>query len=232
MASIVDSFREVFTERLSFIKIAILSIPVYYSYQIYLQSKQDFTGFFWIAGITLFLLFGVLIEVTNNVINERDRILPSLNPFKFVPSAIKGILAIGLYVLISGLLANYACSLINIIPWLDTTLKSIIWLIAASIIIASFLIFSTKKRVLDAYNFKILSQKAGDLLITIVFFIIQLAIINIPTSAFLGYIVLILFGFGPIFDFFLSIVLVFNIAVTGHYLGQVHYELLTYDKTT
>lgn len=230
MASIVDSFREVFTDRLSFLKIAILAIPVYYSYQLYLQSKQDFTGFFWLAGITLFFLFGVLIEVTNNMVNERDRILPSLNPFKLAFSAIKGILAIGLFVLISSLLANYVCSLINIIPWLDITLKSIVWLVAASIIITSFLMFSTKKRILDAYNLKILSQKAGDLLITLIFFIIQLAIINIPTSAFLGYIVLILFGFGPIFNFFLSIVLVFNIAVTGHYMGQVHYELLTYDK--
>lgn len=230
MASIVDSFRDVFTDRFSFLKIAVLAVPVYYSYQVYLQSKQDFTGFFWLAGITLFFLFGVLIEVTNNVVNERDGILPSLNPFKLALTAFKGILAIGLIVLISCLLANYVCSFINVIPWLNITLKSLIWLIAASIIVTSFLMFSTKERIFDAYNFKILSQKSGDLLITIVFFIIQLVIINLPTSVFLGYILLILFGYGPVFNFFLALVLVFNIAATGHYMGQVHYELLTYEK--
>lgn len=230
MASIVDSFREVFTDRLSFLKIIVLSIPVYLSYQLYMQSKQDFTGFFWLAGITLFFLFGVLVEVTNNVVNERDYIIPSLNPFKLIFAALKGLLAIGLLTLISCLLANYVCSFINIIPWLDITLKFIIWLIAASLIITSFMMFSTKKRVLDAYNFKILSQKSGDLIVTIIFFIIQLIIINLPTSAFIGYVLHILFGPGPIFDFYLAIVLVFNIAVTGHYIGQVHYELITYDK--
>lgn len=229
MASIVDSFREVFTDRLAFFKIAILAIPVYFSYQLYVESKQDFTGFFWLAGITLFLLFGVLIGVTNNVVNERDRILPSLNPFKLAIASLKGIIAIGVLAVISCLLANYICSFINVIPWLDITLKSLIWLIAASLIITSFLMFSTHQRILDAYNFKMLSQKSGDLIVTIIFFIIQLAIINLLTSAFLGYIIFILFN-SSIFNFFLAFVLVFNIAVTGHYLGQVHYELLIYEK--
>jgi hypothetical protein len=230
MASIVDSFREVFTDRLSFLKLVVLAVPVYYSYQVYMESDKDFTGFFWLAGITLFLLFGFLIEVTNNLVNERNTILPSLNPFTISLSSIKGILAIGPSALISCFLANYVCSFINIIPWLDITFKSIIWLVVASIIVTSFLMFSTRKRVLDAYNLKVLSQKSGDLIITIIFFLIQLTVINLPTSAFLGYTLFILFGDGPIFNFFLALVLVFNIAVTGHYLAQVHYEVLTYNK--
>lgn len=231
MASIIDSFREVFTERLSFVKMAALSIPVYYSYDIYLQSKQDFTGFFILAGITLFFLFGFFVEVTNNLVNGRDRILPSLNPFRLAVSAFKGILAIGFLTLLLVSLANYICSFINIIPWLNITLKLIIQLIAASVIVTSFLMFVTKKRILDAYNFKIISQKAGDLLFILLSFILKLAIMNVVTSAFLGYILLILFGYGPIFNFFLSFVLVFNIAVTGHYMGQVHYEILDVDNT-
>lgn len=231
MASIVDSFREVFTERLSFLKLVILAIPVYYSYQVFLQSKDDYTLFLIIVGITLFFLFGVLVKITNNVVNERGFILPSLNPLKIVFSAFKCLIAISLLSIITCLIANYVCSLINIVPWLDITLKSIIWLIAASIITTSFLMFSTKERILDAYNLKIIFQKSGDIILTIIFFIIQLIIINLPTSAFVGYTLFILFGYGSfIFVFFLALVLVFNIAVVGHYMAQVHYEILTYER--
>lgn len=231
MASIVDSFREVCTERLSFLRLAILAIPVYYSYQVFLHSKNDFTYFFFIAGITLFFLFGALIKITNNVVSEGSIILPSLNPFKLAFSAFKGLIAIGPVTIISCLLANYVCSLIYINPWLDITLKYVIWLIVASIITTTFLMFATKERILDSYNLKILFQKSGDVILTLVFLIIQLVVINIPTSVFLGYILTILFGSDSlIFNFFLALVLVFNIAVLGHYLAQVHYEVLTYEK--
>lgn len=230
MASIVDSFREVFSDRLSFLKIFVLAIPVYYSYQVYLEPKRDFTGFFWIAGITSFFLFGFLVEVANNVINETDKILPALDPLKLGFSAVKGLLAIGPAALISCLPANYICSLINISPGIDVTLKSIIWLVAAAIIIISFLLFSTNKKISDAYNFKIIYQKSGDLITSIIFFIIQLVVINLPTNGFIGYILFVLFGYGLIFIFFLALALVFNIAVTGHYMAQINYEVLTYDK--
>lgn len=224
MASIIDSFREVFTDRLSFLKLIVLAIPVYYSYQMYLQSRQDFTGFYWLAGITLFFLFGVLIEVTYNQINENNAVLPSLNPLILAFSAIKGILAMLPSVLISCLLANYICSLVPTIPWVDNILKTIIWLIAAAVIVTSFLMFCTNKKIPDVYNFKFLVQKAGDLIFIIIFFVIRFVILNIFTSVFVGYILLVLFGIGPIFDFFVSFALVSNIAITGHYIGQVHYE--------
>lgn len=227
MASIIDSFREVFTDRLSFLKIIVLAIPVYASYQVYLQPNTNFTLFFWLTGITALLLFGFLLNITNNVINARDSVLPSLNIFKFITLTAKGIIAIGPTVLISYLLATYVCSLINIMPWVDIVLKSMIWIVVASVIIASFLMFSAKGRILDAYNFGVLSQSSGDLIVVFIFFIIQLVIINIPTSAFIGYTILILFGYGPIFDFFLALAIVFNVAVTGHYMAQVHYETIT-----
>ncbi|MFA7658292.1 MAG: hypothetical protein WCY19_02545 [Candidatus Gastranaerophilaceae bacterium] len=230
MASMIDSFGETFSDRLSFLKIFVFSIPVYYSYYLYSTTKDDFTGFFWMAGLTLFLLFGVLIKTSGNVANERDAILPSLNPFPLAAAAAKGIVAIGPYVIITSLLANYLCSLISIIPWLDITLKSLIWIIAASIMVTSFLMFVTNEKILEAYNLKVLAQSAGDLIVMIVVFVIKLAIINIPVVGFIGYVLLVLFGFGPVFDYFWAFVLAFNIAAIGHYLGQVHYEILNYKK--
>lgn len=223
MASIVDSFREVFTDNLSFLKIIGLAIPVYYSYDLFAHA-------FFLVVLTVFLLFGFFVEVTKNVVSEGDRILPSLNPFTLAFSALKGIVAIGPTVLVCCFLANYLCSLINIIFWLDITLKILIWLVAASIIVTAYLMFSTKGNILDAYNLIVMYQKSGDVIVVLIFFLIQLTIINLPTTGFIGYTVLVLFGFGPIFNFYIAMAIVFNIAVAGHYLAQAHYENLTYNN--
>jgi len=229
MASIIDSFRETFGDNLSFVKIIVFALPVYFSYQLYITSKKDYTGFFIVAYITIFLLFGLLVKVTNGVLNDRDSVFPSLNPFPILLTAFKGLLAILPYALISCLLASYLTSIINIIYWLDITLKVLIWLIAFAVILTAFLMYSTRERILDVYKIKAFSDKAGDAILMLFFYVIQLVIINIPTTAFIGYIVFVLFGIDGslswIFIFYLSMVLVFNVAVSGHYFAQLHYEL-------
>lgn len=234
MASIIDSFRETFGDNLSFLKIFVWAIPVFFSYQLYIISKTDYTGFFILAVITVILLFGLLIKVTNGVLNQSDSVLPSINPFPLFLSALKGLLAILPYALISCFLANYLCSIINIIPLLDITLKTIIWLVAAAVIVTSLLMYTTRERILDAYKPKILFDKAGDAILMLLFFVIQLVVINIPTTAFIGYIVLVIFGIegslGLIFDFYIAMVIVFNVAVTGHYFAQMHYELIGHSR--
>ena len=227
MSSVVDSFRETFNDNFAFFKMVILAIPVYFSYQVYTQSKQNFEDFFWLAGITVFFLFGFLIKVANNVITEENKVLPALNPFTLGFSSIKGIIAVGPIAWISCKLAIYICSLINV---LKGFMHTIIWLIVASLIVNSFLMFASKERIIDAFNMKLFFEKTGDLFLVIIFFIIQLIFLNIITTFFIGYILFILFGTGGLLNFFISLVLVFNVAVTGHYLGQVHYETLGFNK--
>lgn len=230
MASIIDSFREAFGDNLSFLKVMVFAIPVYFSYQLYVTSKTDYTGFFFLADITVFLLFGLLIKITNGVLNERDSVFPSLNPLPIIMSAFKGILAILPYTLISCLIAGYISSSVNVIPWFDITVKSLAWIVVSAVIFTSFLMYCTRERITDAYNLKTFSEKAGDSIFMIIFFVLQLVVINIPTTAFVGYIILVLFGFDGslswIFYFYLAMVLVFNVAMAGHYFAQLHYELL------
>lgn len=227
MASIIDSFKEVCTERFAFLKIIVLSIPLYYSYQVYLQSKQDFTYFYWVVGITLFFLFGVLIKTTNNVINSNDSILPSLNPLKLAFSAAKGICSVGPAIIIFYLLASYLCSIINIIPWLDITLKSIVWIVVSSCVVISFLMFSARENIFDAFNVKAFFEKSGDLIVVILFFLVQLLIINVIVNGIIGCAIALLFGHGPILDSFIVIAVILNVCVIGHYLGEVHFENLS-----
>lgn len=227
MASIVESFKELSADRFVWFKIVVLSIPVYYSYQVYLQSKHDFTYFYWVVGITLFFLFGIIIKIANNVINTNNCILPSLNPLKLAFSAVKGLLAVGPTVIAFYLLANYLCSMIHIIPWLDITLKSLIWMVVSSFVLTSFLMFSARENILDAFHLKAFFEKAADLIVIILFFLLKLAFINLLINGFIAYVIFILFGFGPFFDYFVVIVVVLNICIIGHYMGQVHFENLS-----
>lgn len=230
MASIIDSFRETFTDNLSFLKFIVFAIPIYYSYGLFLNSTRDFTACILLSGLTIFLLFGFLIKTTSNVLNEGNSVLPSLNPFPIANAAVKGLLAIGPLTLVSILLGNYFASMINIIFWLDMTLKFIIWLLVASISLTAFLMFVKRERISDAYDFKILSAKAGDMMISLLFFVLQLVIVDAITIGFVAYTLIVLFGVGPILYFFLSMAIVYNVGVTGHYMAQLQYELLSYDK--
>lgn len=230
MASIVDAFRETFGDRLALLKLVVLTIPVYYCYNLYLQSQQGTSNFGIVAALAGLLLFGVMVKVANNIINENLFVLPSLNPFMLWFSALKAIVAIFPMVVIPYFISRFICSMINIIYWLDITLKSLIWFVFASIVVAVFLLYCVNENIREAYNFKLIYQKSGDLIVVLIFFIIQILIMNIPTTAFLGYVILVLFGQSPIFDFFVTFAFVFNLCAIAHYLGQVHYETIVYNK--
>lgn len=226
MASIIDSFRDVFTDKLSFLKLVVLALPVYYSYQLYMGSKPGYGGFFWVTGITLFFLLGFFIKIVSNMLSDAPKLLPSLNPITLGFSAAKGLIAILPASWISIFLANKICSIIYIVPWLDTTLKTCLWLVAASVIMTTLLMFCTKEKIKDVFNFQLLSKASGDMILALIFFVIQLAVVNVLTIGFIGYTLLILFGQGLLFNFFVAYALVFNFAVFAHYMAQVHYELI------
>lgn len=229
MASVIDSFKEVFGEQFSFFKIALLTIPVYYSYQIYTHAKGDLSGFWGFAIITAFFILGFMTKIANNVIKEKTIVLPSINPIFLAFSSIKATIALTPVVLASVLLANYICSSIHVLEWLDVTLKVFVWLIASAAIGLTFIMFAAKERILDAYNIKVLFKKMGDFLITIIFFIIQIVSVNAFTFGFIGYTLFILLGFGIFFDIFIAYAVTFNFAIIAHYLGQAHFELIGYE---
>lgn len=230
MASIIDSFRDTFSDNLAFFKFIVFAVPIYFLYDLFLKGESNTAMFSWLFGILVFFLFGFLIQTTRRVLNEDESVLPPLNPVKFAVSSVKGLLAVAPIGCISYFLGNLLASFINIYSWVDVTLKSILWIVMASVPLTAFLMFIRRERVVDAYNLQAISDKAADLIVGIIFFIIQLFVANLVTTAFLGYVLYILFGFGPIFYFFASVAIVFNVGATGHYLAQLQYEVLGYDR--
>ena len=224
MASIIDSFKEVASDKLSAVKLLIFALPIYYCYTVYIDPKTSAFDFYCVALTILFFLLGFLVKITNNVINERNELLPSLNPLKLAFSSIKCLLATIIPVLISCSLANYISSFIVILPWVDIVLKTIIWLVVAAIVTSSFLMFSQRENILDAFKVKFLFEKAGDLIFIILFLVIKILLINALTLGFLGYAIYFLFGVCPPYVLYIAYTVVFNVAVIGHYMAQVNYE--------
>jgi len=231
MASILDSFKGTFSDKFAFFKMLVFAIPLYIFYDNYLKGVAAFASISVYIYITAFFLFGFIIKTASSVLNEEDSVMPPLNPFKLAFSALKGILAILPATWISVSLANFVNQFINTIPWLDNTLKTVVWLVAASVILTSFLMYVKSERILDAFNIKLLIEKAGDFMLGIIFYLLQLIAINIPTTGLIGYSLYILFGFGPLFYFFIAYVIIFNLIAAAHYMAQLQYEILGFDRT-
>lgn len=225
MASIIDAFRETVSERYSILKLFTLSVPTYYCYYLSLQAQKDVNFFNWLTILTIVLLIGFLAKVTSNGIGEKNDVLPAPNPFILVYAAFKALLATLPYTLLSYLLANFFSSLINIAPWIDITLKTVIWLVAAAIILTAFLMYATNEKINDAFRVKLLFDKAGDLSVALIFLILKLAVMDAIIVGVIGYTIFILCGLGYVLDYFIIFSVIYNLAVLGHYFAQIHYEL-------
>src|SRR5574344_390525 len=163
MASIIDSFRETFEDRCSFFKLIIFAIPVYYGYTMTLPPSSNISTAWTIGIVTAFFFLGYFAKITNNVLNEKDKVLPQLNFLKITISSIKTLIAIGPLTFIFILLANSALGFLSNIPveWFVTLFQIIIWLIVSSISLTSFLLYVRKENLAEAYNIKIIIEKSG-----------------------------------------------------------------------
>lgn len=232
MASIKDAFEESLQDNGAIIKYIIFAIPVYFCVQLYTNAKNgDLSAFWSLFSITFIILFGFMIICTTNVRNGKNEILPSFNIFAMLWSGIKGLVALGpsiaincwLASLVNGLLSNY-------IPEPNTLLvfQYIVWGIFGSIILTGYLCYAKSFKIVDAYNFKAISESCIDILIAVLFMIPQVLIANALLLLPVTYLIWIFFGIPhPVSIFYWSMILIFNLAMCGHYLAQVDYETIT-----
>lgn len=228
MISILDSFKEVISERFSLLKILVFVIPIYYSLTMLGTGTNGFSLFHTIFYTTAFFLIGFVVKTTNNVANERIVVVPQINPLHLAFSALKGIVAVGPVLISMILLASYVSSLINIMPAVDNILRIGLWIVALSIILTSYLLFCERESIIDSYRIGYLFSKAGDATVALITFVIQSIIFNIIVSGIIGYILFLLFGPANIFNFFTVLAIVFNLTISGHYFGKIYGEGLGY----
>lgn len=228
MASIKDAFEESYQDTHAMLKYILFAIPVYFCADLYMKGN---TGGFWtLFSITYLLLFGFLIKCTANVRNGEDHVLPSFNIFALFWAGIKGTIALGPSIAINCWIASFLCGLIaNYIPEPNTLIifQVIIWGLFGSIILTGYLCYAKGFRIVDAYNFKVISESCCDILVAVLFMIPQVLLANALLIGPVTYVIWVFFGIPhPVAIYYWSAVLVFNLAMCGHYLAQVDYEAI------
>lgn len=226
MASIKDAFEESMQDSNAIWKYIIFAIPVYYCVQLYLSGA--WFGFWTLVIPTYFLLFGFLAGCTANVRNGKSSVLPSFNIFKLFWDGIKGTVALGpsiaincwLASLIANLLPNYLVE-----PKTCAIFQGVVWALFGAIILTGYLCYAKRFRILDAYNFKTISESCVDILVAVLFMLPQVAIANALLLVPVTYIIWIFLGIPhPVATYYWCMVGIFNLAMCGHYLAQVDFE--------
>lgn len=228
MASIKDAFQESLQDHNSLIKYIIFAIPVYYCVDLY--SKNDIL--FWaVSAVVFVLLFGIMIKCTTNVRNGKNYVLPTFNIFSIFWSGLKGLIAIGPIIALCTWLAAIICNFLSSYftePGSMTVWYFIVWGLFVSFMMTGYLCYSRNLKISDVYNIKILVNASVDVFIGIIFMIPQVLIANAIIAGPITYIIWLFFGIPhPIAVFFLSMCLIFNLSMVGHYLAQIDYETIS-----
>lgn len=226
MASVVDAFNEALSEDLSFVKIALYSIPVYFCAKFFLVGKM---GMFYFYGVlTAILLLGLLTQGINNVRMNKSEIL-TLKPLCLLNAVIRTFIAVAPQLAIFGTIGYLLVKHIHIpieLPHVPLIFAIIVWSIMFSIILTSYISFSKYLKIEQAFNYKVIGESCIDVLVSFLFFIPQLLIANLVLVGPVAY--LFFFFHLPFthwgFVMYCSLAFIVNISILANYLAQASYE--------
>ena len=228
MASLTDAFNDAFGEENAIVKFVVYAIPVFLCAYLYLSNSRF--GCYTLAIPTALLLLTLMTNGINNIRSNKREIL-TLNPVLLIPVLIKLFFAVFPVFCIMTFIGYLIITFVKIpfdIPNITLIFNCIVFLIVFSVIFTSYLSFSKTLSIEAGYNLKVISESAMDVLICLLFLIPQLIIAN---GIIIGIVWYLFFVFhlpinNPLFIFYCSAVLVFNISALAGYFAQVSYELI------
>ena len=225
MASMKDAVEDSFQENSSIIKYIIYAIPLFL-----IIYYADFESLVYqiLAVLTVLLLFGFMLTCTYNVRKGNNVVLPSFNIFAVMWRGLKGLVAL----IPMGLIAYFASiALTGVInqnvadEGIAGVACNIIYCIFASLTFTSYLLYSHRFKILDAYNVKTLFKYCIDILLAFFFMLILLALVDVIIVVPITYVIWLFMGLpNPVAIFFWCVVGVLNLALAGDYLAQISYE--------
>ena len=240
MASIKDAIEECITDANAAFKFLVLAIPIYMAYNPVILGAKELAEVqekmsnvvsydpWWGLG-SIFLLFGLSLITTHNVINSNNMVLPTCNIFSFIFQTIKGVFCLlPLFVLYSIIPAILITQASNFIP--ENTANFINFIIAAIFQIcmfSSYILYTKNYSMKEAFNFKLIFTTLVETGIGIIFCGIVLGIANLLISGFIIYVFAVFKLIGtPLVIYILSFLTVMNTAIFAHLLAQTGYEKL------
>lgn len=240
MASIKDAIEECITDQNSAFKFLILAIPVFIAISPVISSATNFAEIkanmsnitaydpWWGLG-SIFLIFGLSLITTHNVINSNNMILPTCNIFTFIFQTIKGVFCLAplfiMYSFIPAILIKYSASFIpenfaNFVNFVVTTVFEIG-------MFASYILYSKNYNIKEAFKLKLIYETLVETGIGIIYCLGLLGIANVLITGFIIYVFTVFNLIAtPLFTYIFSFILVTNVSIFAHLLAQLGYEKL------
>ena len=158
MASMIDAFRDAFSERFAYAKIVLFAIPVYFVAHFFMIGQMALFNTF--APILLILIFGLFTQAIYNVKANKQEVL-TLNPISFIVGLVKTLVVLLPVGSIFGMIGYYLTKYnfpVEGVPHFNTIYHIIVWLICGSIILTSYLAFAKFQSIKQGFNFKVIFE--------------------------------------------------------------------------
>lgn len=229
MASIKDAFEETLQEEHALAMYIIFAIPLFLCTKFLLEA--DKTGYFIITSLfASVLLIGFALKCTSNVRSGSNNVLPSFNIFPILWDGIRGIIVLAPLIIIAYTLEFFIAGFLAKVITHPTTLRIFILIttgLCNSIVYTGYILFARRFRASDVYDFKTISTYCVDILIAVIFMKLQMILVNLIVAGPITYLIWIFFGIPhPVATFFWCVIAVFNLAIMGHYMAQIDYEVI------
>lgn len=233
MASMVDAFRDAFSEDFAYLKFVIFAIPVYFVVHFFMVGQTEMFQF--CAPILGVLLFGLFTQAIYNVRTNRKEVL-TLNPIEGLLGLLKSLVVLIPNALVFGAIGFYLTKYnfpIDNVPHFNEIYHFIVWLLCGSIILTSYLAFAKFQSLKQGFNYKVIFESCPDVLLHLLFLIPQVAIVNLLL---VGPVAYLYFYFKVPFDHwtfvaYCSAVGVINISILANYMAQASTEFVKGDDS-
>ena len=233
MASMKDALEESFLDRSAWLKYLIFAVPLYFS-SVLIVEEADMKGILAVAIPTVIFFLGFSLICTYNVRKGNNFVLPSFNIFKIFWTGLKCTIAVAPFFVVGYLIAKLIINLISgYIPEgnFANIFNTIIYLVFSSFGFTSYILYSRRFAIFDAYNIAKIIKYSIDVLIALFVMLILLALIDVLIVAPVTYIVWLLVGIpSHVSVYAWSVIATLNIAMIGHYLAQLDYEIIPFDE--
>lgn len=229
MASLIEAVEDIIRANHSFIKITLFTAPVFYSYLLYKQNAMQ--NFYIIAAIALIFLLTFMTTIFENIRNCTNKLLPDFNPLPFLRTMIKLVVSMGPICVVFYFLVNWLLGLHFPLQEFQYIYENIVWVISIAYLVLSYMLFAKSGNVLSAYNVPLVFKYCIDIVFAFLFFLVKLALFDAVILGFIIYVFNVFWGLNNlVFIAICSYMLVLNVAISGYYLAQLHYEIIPKEK--
>lgn len=230
MPSLFDSVRNISGDSFPYVKIGVISLVIFFIPELYKNTEISLFYKQIFLGLLFLIVLGFMARMAHNTLIENEILLPGfLNPLILLWDGFKAIFAL------APMLALIYFSLIKTFTYLkfDSIVNDLIIFMIIMVCVAFFslslILYSRRLNIIDAYKIMDIINYSGDFVafsFTLLFFVgIFVGLVCVP----IGAVINILFGQGPVLNFFITFVCVFILISVIQYYAQIYTEFLKAD---